>query len=268
MSTVVSYPPHGVHVYINNRFRDPPSQPPFKFRCPQFAQPNNDQGYYLAAVKKVVTENLIYTVTQGQNDILCWNNDGTEFIYEVPEGNYTIDSLLTLLNTVLVPYNVNMVYDGDTRKIAATKTGVNVFFLEDPSSIRTFARSNLVQRCTRFLNNLGFYNEALAAQFFTGTVIATDPVNLNRTGVLFVNVYNNINVMHSDPQNPQTIISVPVDVGYGEKIVYAPATPPTFVMQPNALESLSIYVTDEWGQEVQVPDNTGLMIHLVLYQIF
>lgn len=214
-----------------------------------------------------MTENFIYTITEGQNDILCWSDNGTEYIYEVPQDNYNVDTLVTLLNTVLSPYNVTLAYDLDLRKLVITKTGVNTFFFIDPASIRTVTVGDLVKRGNRFLYMLGLYQNARTGTELSGTTYGEDPVNLNRTGVLFINIYNNISVLHSDVRNPQSITSVPVDVGYGEKIVYLPPSPPTFVLQPNMLESLGIYVTDEWGEEVKVPENTGLMIHLVLYQI-
>lgn len=267
MTSVTTYPPHGTHVYINNRFRDPLSQPAYKFRCPQFAQPNNDQGSYLCVVKQVMTENFIYTVCENQNDILCWVNDGQEYIYTVPQENYTVDSLITLLNTVLSPYNVVLSYDSDLRKISVTKTGVNVFKLISPDQIQETQAVSFTKRGNRFLRMLGLYEEASQGNVLSGVFTANNPVHLNRTSALFINIYNQINVMHSDIRNPQSIVAVPLDVGYGEKVIYTPATPPTFQIQPNALESLGIYVTDEWGEEVQVPDNTGLLIHLVLYQI-
>lgn len=272
MSTpqVTAYPPHGIHVYINNRFRDPGNQPAYKFRCPQFAQPNKDEGQFLAAVKKVVTENFIYTITTGQNDLLCWEYGGLEYIYKVPQENYTVDSLITLLNSFFTPtFNVTWAYDQDLRKLYLTQSAGLVFRFLEPYSIRTLNEGNLKKRTDRFLRMLGLYSNAIRGDVLNIGVsnYADDPINLNRTGVLYINTFTNLGVLHSDVQNPQTLVSVPVDVGYGEKIVYVPASPATFLIKPNDLESLNIYVTDEWGEEVQAPSNTGLMIHLVLYPI-
>lgn len=269
MQTVTSVPPHGTHVYINNRFRDVNAVSAYSFKVPQFGYVDSNVRSYLAVVKSVVTQNFIQTITASQNDAVQWRINGILYENVFSPGYYSINSLINSLNTAIQSVNVGFVFAYDTisHRMSLTVPATFSFAFVRPSVFSTtyvYDRKDFKSRHDRFLNMIGFFENGVNTVQGLTTVVGSDPVNISCTNWMDINIDFNINVMHTNPNNPQTITSVPVDVDYGQTIVFEPPTPRTFIIPPSSLEYVYIYVTDEWGNAVVVPENTPLQIHLLL----
>lgn len=267
--SVIAIPPHGTHVYINNRFRDPSSPGAYSFRVPQFSNINPNVRSYLAVVKSVVTKNNINTITAGQNDAIQYKINGLLYEVILGQGVYTIDSLLAALNVAIQAVNPGFVWSYDTiaRRVSLVVPAATTFSFVRPvlgSASYISDRQDWSSKHDRFLNMIGMIKNATSTYTGATTIVAQDPADISGTNWMDVNFDFNLNVMHSNPNNPQTFTSVPVDVPFGQTIVFEPPTPRTFVISPAILEYVYIFVTDEWGKPVVVPDNTPLQIHLLL----
>jgi hypothetical protein len=101
---------------------------------------------------------------------------------------------------------------------------------------------------------------------YTGAIAvnAVFPMNLKPTKVVDLNVSFNLNVLHSDPKNWQTMAQIPITASFGDTQVYIPSQPPTFPVHAFDLQNMEITLTDEFGAFIEIPDNCSLLIHLVL----
>jgi hypothetical protein len=73
-----------------------------------------------------------------------------------------------------------------------------------------------------------------------------------------------MNVISCAIANPQTLAEVPLEVDYGQVVFYEPIQERVFQMNPQELQNINISVTDEYGNQVSVPNNTPLRISMTL----
>lgn len=261
-----SLPPHGTHVYINNRFRTNYLEDnAYNFDGPQFSSLITDDGYFLAQVKSVYTENYVNTVEQGINDVFVVLINGVISTTIIEPGVYTINSLLDVMDTI--DASMNWTYNIDERRVTLAIDNTKVITFVDPDSMINLGFTAKTQKAyKRFLFMLGWVPVAQSNGDYTNTVVeGPNPVNLNTTGVFNINVYDSLEILTNDSNGAQTLIQVPNLAPFGGKIFYEPPNPPTVRIEPSGLQTWSFYVTDEWGERVKVPGNTPLIIHMVLF---
>jgi len=111
---------------------------------------------------------------------------------------------------------------------------------------------------------IGFFRQSNT--ILTGETVALDPVNLKPTKTVDFNVTALLDVLHSNPNNPQTLFQIPILSPYGTSEGYQyGSSGPTVIIQANDLEKLQVNMTDEYGKDLYLPPNASVLIHLVLY---
>lgn len=266
LSTVVTLPPHGIHVYINNRFREY-NAPSTRFRVPTFNGTGRD-GSFLVQVRKVIIDNYVPNITDQCNTV-TFSINGVLYTIVLQTGNYSVDRLVAAFNTEFTARfgtSLVMVFDSATYSLVMNVPAGCVFIWVKTmvSGLTTQARWDLQVPQDRLLSMMGFLPQA-GISYTNTTLVATYPLNLKPTKAIDINVSFNLKVLHSDPKNWQTMVQVPILVNYGETQVYMPNAPPTFPVEAFNLENMLITMTDEFGQLLSLPDNASMLMHLVLF---
>ena len=256
--------PHGIHVHVNNRFRAA-TEDAYNFRIPPMAFGVSGVGSYLLQLKQVITQHFIPNVQEGISDTFTVKYNGATTSFTIASGNYVIDDLVSAINTGLATLNaaLQLTYDYNfQRLVLAVPAGVTFSWIS--SSASTIQDHTLGSGTDRFLNMIGFLPQKNVV--YTGLVSVTgaNAVNLVPTAFLNICVNQNMQVVNSDLQNPQTIASIPVEAAYGGLIIYEPQQPRTFMINSQVMESMAISVTDEYGNQIKVPPSTGLFLSWTL----
>jgi len=273
MSQVVALPPYGYQCYVNNRFRQDPNEPALQFRIPQFAQLASESRTFLLSVKQVIFQNFIPNIRTGVNDTLkvtaTTGGVSTSYTFTLTQGNYNIGSMITALNTAFqASINVGFVWSYNTdlfRMKLTVPSGYSIVFISPPMNQSAYitGRHDFSNATDRLLETLGLYTDS-DTTITTGTYTFSDPFNFLNPQFMMVNLNANINVMSSDPANRQTLVCVPLGTSYGSVVDYEVQTPNTCLIQAGEMDILTLYCTDQWGQLINVPQNTSFMIHFLL----
>ncbi len=255
MSQVVALPPHGDHVHVSNRFRNP-NEPAFQFRVPSMSLGMSGVGSYLMQIKSVVMDHMMPNIQTGKNDVLSVTVNGVTTLIVLPSYEYNIDSLVTALNTALggLAAGLLLTYDYDFKFLTLTVPAATTFRFNSPMVQGVDnERATLDSKYDRLLNMMGFYQKRNIN--YTGIVdVIGELVSLKGTTCYKICVNQSMGVVTGDPFNPQILCDVPVTVPYGETIGYEPIQPRTFTLNPNVMEYLAIDVRDDYGDRVKVPD--------------
>jgi hypothetical protein len=256
---------HGIHVHVNNRFRAS-TEAAYNFRIPPMAFGISGVSSYLLQLKQVITQNFIPNVQQGVSDTFQVKYNGTTSSFTLAEGNYAIDDLVSAINTGLATLNaaLQLTYDYSFQRLTIAVPAGTTFSWVSTSTNSTLQSFTLRQGTDRFLNMIGFIQQKNFVYTGAVNVTASQPVNLVPTSFLNIQVNQNMQVTNSDTANPQTIASVPLDVNYGDVIIYEPQQPRTFMINAQVMESMQITVTDEYGIQIKVPETTGLFLSWTL----
>ena len=266
-SRVTALPPHGIHFHINNRFRQN-NENAWSFALPSTAIPI-DSGFYLMQVKQVITENFIRNIQRGLNDVFAVQVNGVTYELLIPSRNYNIDTLMAALNAFLSTINSNLQFsfDYDLKVLSIDiPSGVTFSFLSPSLNISYQYRNDYPSKYDRLLSMLGFLSQQ-NTQFVGPTIIeAVNEVNLKYTTSIRLVTNQHCNVVGTDNENQQVIISIPVDVPFGEIIAYEPVQPRTFAFSSNVFDSFRLSVIDDFNNRLDVPEYVGLNISLTLLQ--
>ena len=266
-SRVIALPPHGIHLHINNRFRNN-NEDAWNFTVPNTSI-QLDSGFYLMQIKQVVTENFINTIQPGLNDVFAVVVNGQAYELLLPASYYDIESMVQGLNTFLATINVNLmlIYDYNTRKLSVSIPAATTFSFYSPLlKISYQYRNDYPSKYDRLLSMLGFIEQMNLTFSGASVLIANNPVNLKYTTSIRIVTNQHINVVGTDSENQQVLVTIPIVVGYGEVIDYEPVQPRTFAMSSYALDSFRISVIDDYNNKISVPEYTGLSISLTLLQ--
>lgn len=264
MSAVVTLPPHGTHVHINNRYRDP-NDSCCCFRVPPLAFGLTlGVASYLMAIKQVSTQNFVRNVQTNISDRVMVNVNGTDTLIILESGHYNIDVLVSALNDALFPLNatLQLAYDYDLKKLTLNVPNGVTFRWQSYSTNDRFDYQN--NPIDRTLAMLGFDRQKNITYVGPTTVTASWEVNLIPTQNLHVCFQQNMGVVNSDGDNRQIIASIPCTGEFGSIIAYEPIQPMTFQLNPLVLETLDISVFDDYGNRVEIPDSIGLHINFTL----
>ena len=259
-------PPHGIHLIVNNQFRSE-TETAYSFRFPPSVAFPPSIGSYLMQLKKITSQHFVSNIRANVNDVFSVRVDGTVTTLAIPEANYNIDSLVLLLNTFLtsVKAGLVLVYDYDFYKLTLTVPASTVFTFVSPQQLlNTQFRADYQSRYDFFLAMLGF--EDVANKAYTGStfIAATRTVNLIPCTAIHVYVNQDLQVISSDPVNPQFIATLALDVPFGSILSYEPVQPRTYSVTPQTILNMLFGVCDNFGNVVSVPKNVGLEMEFTL----
>ena len=100
------------------------------------------------------------------------------------------------------------------------------------------------------------------------TYVGGDPVQLGGTAFLDINITGNVEALNTAPRQMQTIGRVFISGNYGDTICHQAAMPIPFPLECCSLQSMSIYITDEWNNNVSaIPDSCLFAMRLTLIPI-
>jgi hypothetical protein len=259
-------PPHGIHVIVNNQYRSE-TESAYSFRFPPSVSFPANVGSYLMQLKKVTTHHFVPNIRRGLNDILSVEVDGVVTDLVIGEDNYNIDSLVTLINTFLASLKVGLafVYDYDFYKLTLSVPAATTFkFVSPQRLLNTQFRADYQSPYDFLLAMLGY--EDVANVLYAGATFieASRAVNLIPASALYIYVNQDLQVISSDPANPQVIATVALDVPYGSIITYEPQQPRTYQVTPQNILNMLFQVIDNYGNPINVPKNVGLQMEFTL----
>lgn len=264
---VTALPAHGIHFHINNRFRNN-NEAAWSFNIPQVAIPI-ESGFYLMQIKQVVTENFIRTIQPGLNDVFAVQFNGLVYETLLPSRMYTIDSMVSALNTFLATIDaaLQLTYDYDFRVLSIDIPAASTFAFVSPQlNISYQFRNDYPSRYDRLLSMLGFLEQANTSYTGPNVIEAVNEVNLKYTTSIRIVANQHCNVVGTDNENQQVLISIPIDVPFGDVINYEPMQPRTFALSSSIFDSLRLTVVDDYNNALNVPEYVGLTMSLTLLQ--
>lgn len=273
MNQTVSVPASGTFIFINNRDRQNIDEPAFDFTVPNLDFNSNDVRTYNCVVKQVIVRNMIPNVQSGVSDSFAVEVLGVQAELLILPGQYNI---LTLADTVQTFLTTNfgggwtVVYDSDLFKILITVPVGQTLKILRPQVFNNYWEQNKLtypSKYDRFLEILGLVDNANIV-YTSGAHYGANPVQVNGTAYVDVNIRAGLDVMHSCGMQMDTIVRVPMDVPFGEEKHYEPGLSACFGIDANYLRNLRITLVDEWGNKMpDVPDNTLVSVSLLMIPI-
>jgi len=264
---VTALPAHGIHFHINNRFRGN-NEDAWNFSIPPTSLPL-ESGFYLMQIKQVITENYIRNIQPGINDVFSVQVNGVTYEVLLPSRYYNIDTLSSALNTFLATIDpaLQLSYDYDFNVLSINIPAATTFaFISPQLNISYQFRNDYPSAYDRLLSMLGFLSQANT--IYTGATIieAVNEVNLKYTTSIRIVCNQHCNVVGTDNENQQVLISIPIDTSFGDVIAYEPIQPRTFAFNSNVFESFRIAVIDDYNNRLSAPEFVGLNISMTLLQ--
>jgi hypothetical protein len=268
---VTALPPNGLHAHISNRFLPTGSvQDMLNFRVPSFASIPNDTKTLRGFVHNVVFRNFIPTIRAGINDHFNFTVNNTIYDATFSPGVYSIITLAESLETELQSADpgFTVTYDDDQKLLNIVVPFGVTFTINYETKINNYFNIQQVDAGYRFLEMCGLLRNT-NIPYGAGTVVGAEPYNLITADFMKINLDNlNLNVMNTNPRNPQTIATLFLDTDYGQFITYETMFPNAFEMSPHDIENLYISCTDQYGDRITgLPATATLEIHIILFPI-
>lgn len=154
-------------------------------------------------------------------------------VITIPNGNYSIISILQYLNTVLAVEKLDFTYLDTLFKINITSSGGHTFHL-----------NNGTNNCFRLL---GFVDYDTAT--YVSTLTSDSIINLGGTQVLYISLENVNLSSNTSKQNTNTNIieAITVDVLIGSSQSFSNTNNSKFKVNENFINSINVRIFDEYG---------------------
>lgn len=270
-TTVTTIPAQGVQVYINAADRHPTDSVGFFKIGSSIIADNSAFGHVSAAtiVKEIILENLIPTISPGQNDQLMYTVNGVTFIAIFEDGLYDAITLEASIRTELQLRDAgfDIVYNSNSKKYTVTvPNGFTLTFLR-PSSSEFMPQAPFRETSpyARFLSMIGFWNDANTLITGPTTITGSAPVLLSTTPYVDICLSSSTTqVLSTSPFGQEKIMArIPVRGSYGDLIYYKPAEK-TSSLNLNSLEGSIVQLRDCWRNTLQLPHNAKFSIELLI----
>lgn len=269
---VISLPPNGMQLHINNRFLPAGATDFLNFQIPPLVNLNasnlNNRAYRLY-VHHVYFRNYIPTIRKGVNDTFTYKIDNTTYTDTFAPGVYNVNSLPTAILASLNAKQAGFTssYNTDQFILTITPPVGHTFYI--PNQLTSDATFNIRQYNSgyRFLEMLGFIRNTGTTYTNSVPVIGLDPVNFQPVDFMKINLDNySCGIINTNPRNPQTIATVPISgSSFGSLIAYSPSMPVAIDIDPFEMNSLRIACTDQEGITIQSATLAStLEIHLMI----
>jgi hypothetical protein len=157
----------------------------------------------------------------------------TDVVITIPNGNYSIISILQYLNTVLAVEKLDFTYLDTVFKINITSSGGHTFHL-----------NNGANNCFRLLGFVD-YNTAT----YVNTLTSDSIINLSGTQVLYISL-ENVNLSSNTSKqnaNINIIESITVDALIGSSQSFSNTNNSKFKVNENFINSINVRIFDEYG---------------------
>lgn len=270
-SNVYALPPEGVQVYINAADRHPTDTPSY-FRIGSSVIADNAAIGHVSAstiVKEIILENLIPTISAGQNDQWYYTVNGTVFIALFQSGIYDASTLQSSMDTELKTRNAGfaVVYDANAKKYTITVPAGVSFSMSRPYNAEQYPQTPFREGSpfARFLSMIGFYEQSDITWTGATTVTGKNPVLLSSSPYLDICLTSSTTqVLSTSPYGQEKILArIPVRGEYGDVIYHKPSNK-TSSLNLNSLEGSIVQIRDAWRNTVQLPHNAKFSIELLI----
>lgn len=199
--------------------------------------PNNIDCYIQLNTFKFI--NAFYNVNSSNNKFyVSLVKSGTihNVVVTLPNGNYSIISILQYLNTALAVEKLDFTYIDTLFKVNITASGGHTFYL-----------MNGVNNCFRLL---GFVN--LSSTTYVTTLTSDSVINLSGTQVLYISL-ENVNLSSNSckqSQNTNVIENITVDALIGSSQSFSNTNNAKFKVNENFISSINVKIYDEYNNLV------------------
>ena len=206
-----------------------------------------------ARLKQIIIPNVFDNIraspASDANSTFSYETAGAPATVVIPDGFYTIDDLLTLLEAALVALTITFSLNTNTGKITITNGGAATF------EVINLADGNAMA------DALGItVTETLAA---AGTATFGNKVNMISHSVIYVEsrILSNGHGVTSSTSRLPIIATIPVDVVYGSNINYTPTTQHIVYFGDNTnIESTDIRLTNHSGETLTIGSNHHIQV--------
>jgi len=196
---------------------------------------NNKQKYLRVSMTDITVPYTWYNVQTNINDTITYFDGTDTTTVKIPEGNYSVYTLLTQLNILLPEYTVT--YNVDNNKYTFS-TGTPTATINPVNSGKLLGLVDGVEK--------------------TGTFTSTLPVNMSIYSMLYLNTDlnstdTNLDNMSGKGMDNSTILdSIPILAAPFDSIYYEGINPASFNVSVNGsqLSSITLYLTTNTGQEL------------------
>lgn len=275
-SSQISIPAAGLQFWVNNRNRTNIHEPAFRFQFPSFNMNSCASQQYYAIIDQVILRNFIPTIQAGVNDRISYKYNGNTYTAIFAQANYDVYDLLQVLETEFKARDPGfaMAYDSTQMKLSLTipETATSFSILRPILPVTAGVNQDqytFPSPYDRFLEMCGWFNKQ-GDQHFTGpfTYVGADPVQLGGTAFLDINVTVEANAINTSKRQMQTIGRVYVNGNYGDTICHQASMPIPFPIDCCVIQSMRIYITDEWNNDVtDIPGSTLFAMRMTLISV-
>ena len=212
--------------------------------------PNNVDAYIQLNTFKFI--NAFYNVNSSNNKFyvsMLKSGVSNNVVVTLPNGNYSIISILQYLNTALAVEKLDLTYIDTLFKVNITSSGGHSFYL-----------MNGVNNCFRLL---GFVN--LSSTTYVTTRTSDSVINLSGTQVLYISL-ENVNLSSNSckqSQNTNIIENITVDALIGSAQSFSNTNNSKFKINENFISAINIRIYDEYNNLVDF-NNTDYFCSLGL----
>lgn len=270
-TSVYNIPPTGTLVYINAADRHPTETPSY-FRIGSGVILDNSAVGHISSqtiVKNIIFQNLIPTISTGQNDRWMYTVNGTTFIAVFASGLYDAFQLEASLLAELQTRNAgfNVVYDSASKKYTITVPAGVSFSMLRPVEAEQMPQTPFREGSpyARFLSMIGFWEQAGLTYVGATTITSQNPVELGCSSYLDVCLSSSTTtVLSTSPYgNEKLLVRFPLQGSYGDVVHYQPDGL-TSDLNLNSLEGSYVQLRDAWRNTVQLPHNAKFSIELLI----
>ena len=212
--------------------------------------PNNVDAYIQLNTFKFI--NAFYNVNSSNNKFyvsMLKSGVSNDVVITLPNGNYSIISILQYLNTALAVEKLDFTYIDTLFKVNITSSGGHTFHL-----------MNGVNNCFRLLGFVS-YNTTT----YVNTLTSDSVINLSGTQVLYISL-ENVNLSSNSckqSQNTNIIENITIDALIGSAQSFSNTNNSKFKVNENFLSSINIRIYDEYNNLVDF-NNTDYFLSLGL----
>lgn len=290
MSQVFSIPTNAYDYSVSNINRQDPTEPALDFHASFVngtAVTSLGADAYSVTLKAISLHNLIPNINKYNNTLQMQFDNNAPRTMVFPPNNYTIASMMTLMNSFLAAMDtsgmtpgLSLSQDPNSKLLSIFVPDGHIFQFLRPTPPGNPAQA--VQNSFNFrtstydraLDWLGFMPLIQAGQGVFSAVnsgssgkyfFATNPCNLFGTTYIDICIPVNVGCVHMTPLAKSIIARVPITTQFGQVQYYEPTVQHSFPLTATDLDNLHITVFDAWGWPVDtVPQNTQFMLKLLL----